>query len=67
MPDFSPRRRRWLYAAAMLATARATFAITALLMNVKQRKQEAQETHFRIVALDENTVDPAIWDQNFPR
>src|SRR4051794_37648845 len=67
MPDPTPRPRRWLFAAALLATAAATFGLAALLMNITQRKQEARETHFRVVDLDENTVDPAVWGRNFPR
>ncbi len=71
MPDTTPSNprtpRRWLYPAALLAVAGVTFGLTALLMNINQRKQEARETHFRVVDLDENTVDPAVWGQNFPR
>src|SRR5215207_9148953 len=66
MPD-KPPPRRWPYAVVLLAAAGATFGMTALLMNINQRKQEARETHFRVVDLDENTVDPAVWGQNFPR
>jgi nitrite reductase (cytochrome c-552) len=51
----------------LLATAGITVGVTALLMNINQRKQEARETYFRVVALDENTVDPAVWGQDFPR
>jgi nitrite reductase (cytochrome c-552) len=67
MPDTTPPRRRWLYPVTLLTTAGVTVAVTALLMNINRHKQEARETHFRIVALDENTVDPAVWGQNFPR
>jgi nitrite reductase (cytochrome c-552) len=68
MPDaVSPLRRRWLYPAILLVTAGATFGLTALLMNINQRKQEAQQTHFRVVDLDENTIDPAVWGRDFPR
>ncbi|MSV30211.1 MAG: ammonia-forming cytochrome c nitrite reductase subunit c552 [Bryobacterales bacterium] len=38
-----------------------------LLMNVRERKDEARQTHFEIVKLDENVVDPAEWGKNFPR
>jgi nitrite reductase (cytochrome c-552) len=59
--------RRWVYPAAILATAGLTFGLTALLMNINQRKQEATQTFVRVVELDENTVDPAVWGKNFPR
>ncbi len=67
MTDPTPPRRRWLYPAALVATAGATFGLTALLMNINQRKQEARETFVRVVDLDETTADPAVWGKNFPR
>jgi nitrite reductase (cytochrome c-552) len=53
--------------ALVVATAAATFGITALLMNVSQRKQEAKTTNFDLVKLTEDTVEPAEWGKNFPR
>ena len=61
-------RRRWLpYLLTVVVTAVATFGIAALLMNVAERKREAQETGFKLVELDETIVDPAVWGKNFPR
>jgi nitrite reductase (cytochrome c-552) len=62
-----PRGGRWLYALTVLVVAVATAGVTALLMNITQRKSEAQETHLRLVDLTEDTVDPAVWGRNFPR
>lgn len=62
-----PRGRTLKYAAIIFATAAATFGLTALLMNINLRKQEAKETFVRLVNLDENAVDPAIWGRDFPR
>ena len=45
----------------ILAMVAATFGITALLMNVSERKREARQTHFELVKLTEDTVDPAEW------
>lgn len=42
------------------------FGVTALLVNIFQRKQEAQNPFFRVVEITDNTVDPAIWGKNFP-
>ena len=36
-------------------------------MNIAERKREAKESFVRIVDLDEDTIDPAVWGQNFPR
>ena len=47
---------------AMLGAA----ALAALLVNITQRKQEAQQTFFRVVEVTDETTDPAIWGKNFP-
>jgi nitrite reductase (cytochrome c-552) len=62
-----PRRNRWLIPLTIVAAAGITFLLTALLMNIRQRKQEGEEYYFHVVDLDENTIDPAVWGQNFPR
>jgi len=64
----APRRRfasRWLILAA-LGGAFATVGIAALLTSVFQRKQEARNPFYRVVALDDTTDDPAVWGKNFP-
>jgi nitrite reductase (cytochrome c-552) len=38
----------------------------ALLVNIFQRKQEARNPFFRVVELNDDTVDPSIWGKNFP-
>src|SRR5688500_16186131 len=63
----NPKRRM-----AMLLTLTAVVAaalavgVTALLVNIFQRKSEAQNPFYRVVDLDEQTSDPAIWGKNFP-
>jgi nitrite reductase (cytochrome c-552) len=47
-------------------TAGVAFGVTALLINIFERKQEAQNPFFRVVELTDKTVDPAIWGKNFP-
>ena len=51
---------------AVVIAVVATLAITALLVNIFERKQEARNPFFRVVELDENTADPAVWGKNFP-
>jgi nitrite reductase (cytochrome c-552) len=51
----------------VVVTAAATFGVTALLMNVAERKQEAKTTHLELVKLTEDVTDPAEWGKNFPR
>ena len=55
------------YILLSVTVAAATFLVTALLLNVTQRKQEARQTHLDLVKLTEDTVDPAEWGKNFPR
>jgi nitrite reductase (cytochrome c-552) len=46
--------------------ALAAGGIAALLINIFQRKQESRNPFFRVVELNENTDDPAVWGKNFP-
>ena len=64
-PFFSrPPVRLGLVAAG---AAVATVLVMALYANISARKAEARQTSFRVVALDEKTVDPAVWGKDFPR
>ncbi len=58
--------RRAILLATVLSAA-ATFGITALLMNIFERKQEAREPFFRAVEITDETTDPAEWGKNFPQ
>jgi nitrite reductase (cytochrome c-552) len=61
------RRRHLLYTFAFLVIAGLTIAVLLLMQNIAQHKQEAQQVVFRLVELDEQTIDPALWGKNFPR
>lgn len=50
----------------LIVVAVAAFGLLALLNNIFERKQEARVPFFRVVELTEETVDPAIWGENFP-
>ena len=50
-----------------LAAAVATILVLALYTSVSTRKAEARQSSFKIVDLDEKTIDPAQWGKNFPR
>lgn len=41
--------------------------VTALLMNIKERKQEAAVPFTRLVEVDQDTTDPAKWGVNWPK
>ena len=59
------RSRRLLIGATVLAAV-AAIAITALLINISERKQEAKNPFYRVVELNDTIDDPAIWGKNFP-
>jgi nitrite reductase (cytochrome c-552) len=48
-----------------LVVAVTVFGLT-LLVNIFQRKQEARNPFFRVVELNDDTIDPSIWGKNFP-
>ncbi|HXE79755.1 MAG TPA: ammonia-forming cytochrome c nitrite reductase subunit c552 [Vicinamibacterales bacterium] len=44
----------------------AAVAVTALLVNIFTRQQEARNPFYRVVDLDDETTDPEVWGKNFP-
>ena len=50
----------------VLVAALAAAGVTALLVNIFERKQEARNPYFRVVDLTDETEDPAVWGKNFP-
>ncbi|MDH3550477.1 MAG: ammonia-forming cytochrome c nitrite reductase subunit c552, partial [Gammaproteobacteria bacterium] len=52
--------------AVIVIVAIATAAVTALLVNVFERKSEAKQPFLRLVEVTEDTTDPAEWGINFP-
>ena len=68
MESTKPSRKRLITLLAVTALVAAAIAIgmTALLVNIFQRKEEGKNPFYRVVTLDENTVDPVIWGKNFP-
>jgi nitrite reductase (cytochrome c-552) len=47
-------------------TAVVTVGISALLVNIVERKEEGKHTFFRVVEVNDETDDPAVWGKNFP-
>lgn len=50
----------------VIVVAITAVGVTALLVNIMERKREAQNPLFRVVEVTEDTVDPAVWGKNFP-
>jgi len=64
--DPEPRRSRRLFAAVIVLAAVSALAVTALLINIFERKQEAKNPFYRVVELNDTIDDPATWAKNFP-
>jgi nitrite reductase (cytochrome c-552) len=64
-PPAAPGRLRVALWSAGLAAV-AAVALTALLVSIFERKQEARNPFFRVVDLDDDTEAPEIWGKNFP-
>jgi nitrite reductase (cytochrome c-552) len=64
MAERTSTPRLVLYTA--LGAAVAAAAVTALLVTIVERQQEARNPFYRVVDLDDTTEDPAVWGKNFP-
>lgn len=69
MDEAKRGRNLWIVIGSLglVIAAGATMGILLLLENIAQRKQEAKQHVFRVVDVDENTVDPVLWGKNYPR
>ena len=61
----SMTRRALPYLVLMVVVAAATAGVTALLLNVGERKAEERTPFVRLVEVDEDTTDPAVWGTNW--
>lgn len=64
----SPKRSRlpiWIVGLT-IAAAVGAFGATGLLVSIFEHKQEAKTPFFRVVEIDDETTDPAVWGKNFP-
>ena len=57
----------WFYVAVLIATAGATAGVTALLLNISERKAEERTRFVRLIEVTEDTTDPAKWGVNWPK
>jgi nitrite reductase (cytochrome c-552) len=55
------------YGVIMVAVGVASALITALLMNIFERKSEAKNPYVRLVEVNENDTDPKKWGINWPK
>jgi nitrite reductase (cytochrome c-552) len=59
-------RSRAAYGALVAVVAAAAAAVTALLMNISERKAEQRVPFVRVVDVTENDTDPVKWGRNWP-
>lgn len=59
-------RPRAFWIGVVLVTALVTIAVVALLISITERRWEARHPFVRLVEIEELTVDPAVWGQNWP-
>jgi nitrite reductase (cytochrome c-552) len=59
-------RLTWIIVGTAVIVALVTFGLTALLVNIFERKQEARNPFYRVVELTDETEDPTLWGKNFP-
>jgi len=57
----------WILVLLLGGTALATFLVLMLYQNIVAREAEATKDVFRVVEVDDRTVDPAVWGKNYPR
>ncbi|MBK9709572.1 MAG: ammonia-forming cytochrome c nitrite reductase subunit c552 [Acidobacteria bacterium] len=57
--------RRFVLLTAMVAML-ATIGGAALLINIFEKRQEGRNPFYRVVELNDEIEDPAIWGKNFP-
>ncbi len=63
----APGKSRFRYGLIVVAVAAATALVTALLMNIYERRSEAKESYVDLAPVGEDDTDPAKWGVNWPR
>jgi nitrite reductase (cytochrome c-552) len=67
--DTEPRhwlRSRAAYGALVAVVTAVAVGLTALLMNIAERKAEHRQPFVRVVEVTEDATDPAQWGKNWP-
>ena len=67
--NLSPRAgmTRVIFGLILLVTVVGSAAVTALLVNIAERKNEARQPFIRVQEVTEDTTDPALWGRNWPK
>jgi nitrite reductase (cytochrome c-552) len=57
----------WMFSAAVIVTAVGTATVTALFVNISERKAEERQPYALLQPVSEEDTDPAKWGVNWPR
>src|SRR5215813_8478274 len=64
--DSSTRRSRRSAVVTLILSGLITIVVVGLLVNIFEHKQEGRNPFYRVVELNDETEDPAVWGKNFP-
>ena len=67
MTNGSSGPHRGLLVLLSIGVATATAALTALVMNIQERKSEARTPYVRLTEVTEDDTDPSAWAANWPK
>lgn len=67
IPESPKNGKPLLYLALLIGIATASALVTALLLNIFERKTEEKNSFVQLVKVTEDDTDPAKWGVNFPR
>ena len=56
-----------LFVGIIIMVVLAAVAVTALLINIFERKSETRNPYVRLVEVTEDTTDPEVWGKNWPK
>jgi nitrite reductase (cytochrome c-552) len=59
-------KRLWLYIGLFALAAVLTIVVVGLLTNIQGKKDEATQYPLKVVEMDPDELDPAVWGLNFP-
>jgi nitrite reductase (cytochrome c-552) len=60
-------RQNWIFLGIFVTTALVAAGVTALLINISERKAEGRTPYVRLAEVTEDTTDPAAWGVNWPK
>lgn len=66
MPRYPQSGSRKALVSVFIITAVVTVAVTLLLVNIFERKQEDRQYPYKVVAIPDGEIDPAVWGNNHP-